>query len=142
MTDSIYAQRSLEIGARVRVRDGIDVPEWATTGTIRSLPGPNSDNYDHPLVTWDVDGRSRTVPSSWLVVVPPTPTKIYHLEIHNGPGPFVTLSIHATLKGAQEIVEKRVQPTGDWTYVAGLKQWELDVRGRGQFVITERELQK
>lgn len=67
--------------------------------------------------------------------------KIYQLELHHGPGPYVTLSIHATLGSAQEVVKERMGAYRPWVYVKALKQWELDIRGHEQYVITERELE-
>lgn len=62
--------RDLEAGDRVRVREGVDVPAWATTGVVvkpRNRPSTSGDYYLHPLVRWDADGVERSVPDSWLI---------------------------------------------------------------------------
>jgi hypothetical protein len=65
---AIYFEKGIRAGVRVRVRAGIDVPDWATTGEVVSLPGPNSDYYDHPLVQW-ADGIKRHAATSWLEII-------------------------------------------------------------------------
>ncbi len=53
-------------GTRVRVKDDLSVPRWATTGVVVFNPPPGNDWHEHPLVLWDSDGKKRHVSDSWL----------------------------------------------------------------------------
>lgn len=58
----------LRPGDRVRVREGVSVPAWATTGVVvkpHDKAYNSGDWFLHPSVRWQ-DGVTRPVPDVWL----------------------------------------------------------------------------
>lgn len=73
-SDPMEIYGTLRVGTFVVTLSNVDKPDWATHGVVVSLPGPNSDYYDHPLVKWS-DGIKRHVPRTWLAWHESTPDR-------------------------------------------------------------------
>lgn len=59
---------NLRAGDRVRVKSGLSVPAWATSGVVvkpHDKPYNSGDWFLHPSVRWE-DGVIRPVADSWL----------------------------------------------------------------------------